>query len=600
MQAGAASGLHALQIACHALAHHEIDAALVGAVDLCCEPVTRAAGNTDPADAAVAIVVKRLVDAERDGNRIYALLGTTGSGLRPHSTEASAGVAPDKIDEIAGDVRTRLGNAGAADGLLHLTAAAISLHHRRHLGGRPWLSAQPRRLRIPLPAAAAMELSEATTHARRSESSLPRLRVYSGAGQAAVIAALQANRSDNDGPSRLVLVCRDEEFEATRSRALAHLQHGAPAGSSIHFRVAPIEGQLAFVFAGAGAAYAGMGADLVTQLPQLLHTLAERSQHLATALDWAFDPDCAQPTALQQLWGASALSQLHLELSEGVLGLRADAWLGYSSGETNALVAAGVWNDPDALMDEMQTSGLVTHHLGGEFSAVQKQWNRPVRWASWTVLAPVADVRAALHGIERVHLAIINGDADCLIAGEESGCELLVERIGSNRCLRLIYPLAVHVPELAAMEAEWLQLHRRETRAPRHGRVYSNALGSAYAPGRESCARAILDQANRTLDLRPVVLRAWQDGVRIFVEHGPGSTFARAIRGILGEREALVVSLDRKGQGIEGTLGAIAALLAAGVPMRNEHLRDLLSPVPAKPAAQRPRGCCKSGPGSRP
>ncbi|MDZ4814562.1 MAG: beta-ketoacyl synthase N-terminal-like domain-containing protein, partial [Pseudomonadota bacterium] len=588
VQAGAASGLHALRIACHALAHHEIDAALVGAVDLCCEAVTRASGNTDPADAAVAIVVKRLVDAERDGNRIYALLETAGTGPQLPFCETSASAMPDTIDEIAGNLGARLGNAGAADGLLHLTAAAISLHHRRHVGGRPWLSAQQRRLRIPLPAAATMALSEATTHARRGESSLPRLRVYSAADQNAVIAALQANRPGNNGPARLVLVCRDEEFEAMRTRALAHLQHGAPAGSSIHFRAAPIDGQLAFVFAGAGAAYAGMGADLVTQLPQLLPALAERSQHLATSLNWAFDPDLAQPTALQQLWGASALSQLHLELSEGVLGLHADAWLGYSSGETNALVAAGVWNDPDALMDEMQASGLVTHHLGGDFSAVREQWNRPVRWASWTVLAPVAEVHAALHGIERVHLAIINGDADCLIAGEECGCELLVERIGSNRCLRLIYPLAVHVPELAAMEAEWLLLHRRETRAPRHGKVYSNALGSAYTPDRESCARAILDQANRTLDLRPVVLRAWQDGVRIFIEHGPGSTFARAIRGILGKREALVVSLDRKGQGIEGTLGAIAALLAAGVPMRNEHLHDLLSPVPTKPAAQRP------------
>jgi 3-hydroxymyristoyl/3-hydroxydecanoyl-(acyl carrier protein) dehydratase len=100
--------------------------------------------------------------------------------------------------------------------------------------------------------------------------------------------------------------------------------------------------------------------------------------------------------------------------------------------------------------------------------------------------------------------------------------------------------------------------------------VYSNAFGRAYTPDTETCARAILEQADRTLDLRPAVLAAWGDGVRVFVEHGPGGAYGRSIRGILGERDALVVSLDRKGQGIEATLNTVAALLAAGVAVRHD------------------------------
>ncbi len=588
VQSGSNSGLHALRIASHALMHHEIDAALVGAVDLCCEPVTRAAGNSDPADTAVALVLKRLSDAERDGNRIYALLtpdaNSCGSGVSPRLHQ----VAETPIANSTHTLSTRLGNAGAANALLHLTTTVLTLHHRRQPGGRPWLSADPRRLQINLPGMTPFELQEASAHASRGEAATARLYLYSGIDQNAVIAALHADRQSNEGPARLVLVAREEEFESVRQRALAHLQLGAPAGTAVHFCASPLAGELAFVFAGAGASYSGMGAELVQQLPQLLNSLAERSRNLAVALDWAYDPDCAQPTALQQLWGASALSQLHLQLSEGMLGLRADAWLGYSSGETNALVAAGIWNDPDALMNEMETSGLVTQYLGGEFDAVRAQWQRDVHWASWTVLAPIDEVRAALADVAHVHIAIINGDADCLIAGDEAGCAAVVERIGAARCLRLIYPLAVHVPEVDAVRIEWLQLHCRETRAPRHGRIYSNALGRAYTPDSESCAHAILDQANRTLDLRPVILQAWNDGVRIFVEHGPGGSFSRAIRNVLGDREALIVSLDRRGQGIDGTLAAIAALLAAGVPMRHEHLFELLTPVPAKSLAQRP------------
>ncbi|HMM34660.1 MAG TPA: beta-ketoacyl synthase, partial [Thermoanaerobaculia bacterium] len=106
-------------------------------------------------------------------------------------------------------------------------------------------------------------------------------------------------------------------------------------------------------------------------------------------------------------------------------------------------------------------------------------------------------------------------------------------------------------------------------------RFYTNATGRSYAPTSEICAQAILGQANRTLDLRPTLLQAWEDGVRVFVEHGPQAACGRWIRTILGEREALVVSLDRKGQGLEATLDALAALVAAGVPVRAGALDEL-------------------------
>lgn len=571
VQAGAASGVQALTSAWHGIRSGAIDAALVAAVDLCCEPVTQAAGNNHPLDAAVVLVLKRLADAERDGDRIYAL-------LQPASATPGVSLPP---------LQQRFGDGGAAASILQVAAACLCLHHRRHDNGRPWLSTDPRRITLPA-AGAALELLEARAYPRRSEHALPRLHRYRGADRAQVLHALEHGREGGNGPAQLVLVATAAELDQVRARAIAHLREGAPAGSAVHFRECPLVGELAFVFAAAGAAYAGMGRELLQQWPQLLDALASRSRRLSAALAWAYDPDHGQPSALEQLWGASALSQLHREVSTGLLGLRPDAWLGCSSGETNALVAAGVWNDADALMDEMEASGLVTRLLGGEFAAVAPQWGRPVQWASYTVLAPVADVRAALQGIERVHLAIVHSDADCLIAGEESSCMELVRRIGPARCVRLEYPLAVHVPELGAVAADWLELHRRETAALRSGRVYGSALGCSYAPNREACAQAILAQAQQTLDLRPVVLRAWEDGVRIFIEHGPGNSFARAIRSILGEREALVLSLDRKGQGLEGVLGCAAALLAAGIELDIEALHRALQPASSTPPPQRP------------
>jgi acyl transferase domain-containing protein/3-hydroxymyristoyl/3-hydroxydecanoyl-(acyl carrier protein) dehydratase/1-acyl-sn-glycerol-3-phosphate acyltransferase len=574
VQSGDASGLVALELAARALNSGELDAAIVGAVDLCCEPVHRRAAaavlpeeRATPGDAAVVLVIKRLVDAEREGDRVYALLD--GSTLDP-------GVVLGQ-GEGAESLAPRFGNAHAASSLVHVAAAVLALHHRRMPGGEPWLpDAGPRRARVRARNGRELRLVEADGHAPRGEGEAPRLRCYAGADRASVLEALQADREGTDGPARLVLVSRDGSFEDLRARALAHLVSGAPAGSGVHFRERPVEGRLAFVFTGAGAAYRGMGRDLLERLPHLADALATRSRALPRALAWSFAQDDLEPTVLEQLWGASALCQMHVELSRGILGLRPDAWLGYSSGETNALLASGVWSDIDGLIADSESSGIFTRDLGGTFEALERRWGQPVRWASWTVLAPIAEVEAAMRGIGRVHLAVIHGDEDCVIAGDEAGCDTVVTHVGRSRCLRLGYPLAVHVPELDEVRDAWLALHRRPT-SPQPGAVnYSNAHGGAYEPSVEACAHAILDQANRTLDLRPAVLAAWEDGVRIFVEHGPQAAFGRWIRGILGDREALVVSLDRKGQGFEASLDAVGALLAAGVPVDLPALDTLL------------------------
>lgn len=87
-----ASGIVALALARRALEHREVDAALVGAVDLCVEPVHAAAADAvqlrgPRGDAAVVLVLKRLDDAHRDGDRVLAVLVDPPGGAAHHSAE---------------------------------------------------------------------------------------------------------------------------------------------------------------------------------------------------------------------------------------------------------------------------------------------------------------------------------------------------------------------------------------------------------------------------------------------------------------------------------------------------------------------------------
>ena len=107
------SGLQALNVAVQALQRKELDHALVGAVDLIGDirslltthaytpfsetgdvrPFDEHADGSLPGEGAAAVVLKRLDDAVRDGNRIYAVLngiGKASGGKLPFCADPQA------------------------------------------------------------------------------------------------------------------------------------------------------------------------------------------------------------------------------------------------------------------------------------------------------------------------------------------------------------------------------------------------------------------------------------------------------------------------------------------------------------------------------
>ena len=147
------SGLRALEVAVGALRQGELDVALAGAVDLagdlrslfctdavlpysregCSRPFDAGADGAIPGEGAACVVLKRLADAQRDGDRIYALVRSVGtaqgnpldSGAQAGKTYAQAlarayaeaGVAPSTVRLVeahgSGSPREDAAEAGA-------------------------------------------------------------------------------------------------------------------------------------------------------------------------------------------------------------------------------------------------------------------------------------------------------------------------------------------------------------------------------------------------------------------------------------------------------------------------------------------------------
>jgi acyl transferase domain-containing protein len=146
-----ASGIDALKLAARALRAGEVDAVLVGAVDLSAEPVHAYAAQAladetpgftgdapqgssrmlcVPGDAAIALVIKRLDDALRVGDRILALLPDA----------APLGLPAWRVQGVS----EIFGHAHAASGLLDVAAAIACCQWQRTpswLGGTRVLGA---------------------------------------------------------------------------------------------------------------------------------------------------------------------------------------------------------------------------------------------------------------------------------------------------------------------------------------------------------------------------------------------------------------------------------------------------------------------------
>ncbi|HEV8563067.1 MAG TPA: beta-ketoacyl synthase N-terminal-like domain-containing protein, partial [Actinophytocola sp.] len=511
-----ASGSVALELAVRALRAKEIDAAVVGAVDLSDEPVHRAAADElglsgTPADAAVVVVLKRLTDARADGDRVIALVDP-----------APARTPADLVVGEGGDVDPveLFGAPHAARGLLGVAAAALALRHRA--APRAGQRAEPR----------------------------------PGIGTADVATAVL-----DAPPHRIRLRAADAEPWSPAPPPEVHVAQ----------RETPLGGQTAFVYTKGSAAYAGMGADLMLAFAPL------SGMDGSDLVDWVYRSDGRPRDALDQILGVGYLARLHTRISREVLGIEPHAAIGYSSGESAALVALGVWTDVPALAADARASELFTHELGGELRAVRRYWARRGitgdRWAGIVLSADPDEVRALIKDEPAVHLTAVCAPGTCVIAGERNACQAVVSRLDPGASVTINYDLVAHAPEVAEVRDRWHALHRRPTNAVPGIRFYRGATGEWYHPTEESVADALTEQAISPVNFPAVIERAWQDGVRVFIEHGPGAQCTGWIRRILGDREHLAVALDAPGaNGLSSLSTVVAELAAAGVEVRTDAL----------------------------
>lgn len=374
---------------------------------------------------------------------------------------------------------------------------------------------------------------------------------------------------------RLAVVAANlDELRARLETAKAFLaEPGAAPRPGLHVGRRPA-GKLAFLYPGHGAEHLGMLGSIFPFCRELGEALADAAQitagRLAAPLTSLVGPEDRAPGAeredrARQLGETSACQPALAVVEAGLtdwlagLGVRPHLVAGHSFGELAALYAAGCNSRADFF--ELATR---RGRLYQDLEEAQE--------ARGGMLA-VATERARLEQLEPaafgVHLANHNGPRQVLVSGPvESISDFRAHlRRAGIAAVPLKVNAAFHSPAMRPAREPEAAIYRDLLTHPPQVPVVACLDGAQHPDSPAEIGARVAEVGARPVEFVAQVRTLWDEGVRFFLEVGPGSTLARLVPDVLGALDARVGALDGGPLGYRGTLETLAALVAWGAPV---------------------------------
>ena len=226
------------------------------------------------------------------------------------------------------------------------------------------------------------------------------------------------------------------------------------------------------------------------------------------------------------------------------LGVKPDVGIGLSLGESSSLFGLRVWTDRDEMFRRIHASSLFGSDLGPPYDAARQQWNLgDVDWVSGIVSAAPDQVRSHLRPSLKAFLLIVNTPTECVLGGLRADVEQLAKELGKSFFALSGVTLA-HCEAGKPVEEVYRELHTLPANAIPGLQVFSGARARPYHATSAAAADSITAGLLNTLDFPAVLDAAYREGVRVFIEVGPGNSCTRMIGQSLAGRAHLARAIS--------------------------------------------------------
>ncbi len=290
---------------------------------------------------------------------------------------------------------------------------------------------------------------------------------------------------------------------------------------------------LAFVFAGQGSQYQGMGRDLYKTFPVIREWMDRAAQ--VAEFDLLKIMFYGSEKELQNTrWQQPALFTLEYALAQYLLslGVRPTALAGHSLGQGTALCVAGVYSFEDGFR-------LVNKRAECMDKAAAMQADPGTMMA---VDAPLEYLEARIDKIDNIHITNINSPRQVVLGGNTEAVKALGEELKKEGYRRTVLPvsMAFHLPNMQCAREELGDFMASMDLHPPQIPVISNTTMQPFPPDTSEIKKILLAHLECPVYWMQNVRTLWDDySIRLFVEVGPGSTLSGLILDTLEEADCI-------------------------------------------------------------
>ncbi|MET9406277.1 SDR family NAD(P)-dependent oxidoreductase [Streptomyces sp. NPDC002935] len=320
-------------------------------------------------------------------------------------------------------------------------------------------------------------------------------------------------------------------------------------------------GKVAFVFAGHGGQWPGMGVELAAESEAFHEELARIDEAVHRHVGWSVLNALAAPEEFAPFDRTEYLQPVLFAVNAAMaaawraLGVRPDAVIGHSLGEIAAAYSAGALTLDDAVSVVTGRARAVAPLVGkGGMLALELPPTEAEK-----LLAAHPD-RLFVAAVNSAHSTAVSGDTEALaeLRGHLEARDIRVRRLST--------PFASHTPLMDPVRADLLDrlsgIRGTRTTTP----LYSTVLAEPV-PGDRLDADHWYANLGRPVRFADTIRRMLDDGYRYFVELSPHPSLTASIEAVAAEAgiDAVAVgSLSRERDGRGVLLGRLGELYEAG------------------------------------